>query len=47
MKILKRLRDFQLSISKKRKKQYEKMIATRCNNKKAKLKEVAHDTLAN
>ena len=46
MKILKKLRNFQLSIFKKREREYEKMVKTRCNNKKAKLKEAVHDTLA-
>lgn len=47
MKILKRIKEFQLALKKRKKREYENMISKRCNNKKIKLQKAAHDTLAN
>lgn len=47
MKILKRLKMYQTSLKKKRKRDHENMISKRTNNKKAELKRQTHDTLAN
>ena len=47
MKILKRLKMFQSSLKKKRKRDYENMISKRVNNKKIEIKRKTHDTLEN